>query len=330
MLRLESGLAEIEFVDGAQVALHGPSNFELKSTALGSLHIGKLRVHVSERAQGFTIETPSARVVDLGTDFEVEVREQGDAEVRVLKGQVETTPIRAAIQRNSGGVRLNAGEGARFSAHSASVTRLASDEQGIFHPVLRRSGPALGTNVVDQPHLDTYSGCTYICSLNCATGGRAGEFSFFSRTAGGFVTPLLLSLDERQAYSVSGIGALLKSDGTGLQCGAFRLLAGSDRIAPGVHFLGFFDGQVESDGRGDVRVLAANPGTIHGAVNAGQFGPWLYSLDDHNTRLSLGRKFSPQKDLAHGITVLEGRGDAWPGRFYSARLTIETLPQQKE
>jgi hypothetical protein len=48
-----------------------------------------MRAHVPEQARGFTVETPSHEVVDLGTEFTVEVHRSGIAEFDVLDGEVE-------------------------------------------------------------------------------------------------------------------------------------------------------------------------------------------------------------------------------------------------
>lgn len=86
-LRLVEGIAQIEFVSGANVVLEGPAEIELLSPMLVRCVSGKLRAHVPNQAIGFVVETPSKRVVDLGTEFAVSVGSMGD-EVHVLDGEV--------------------------------------------------------------------------------------------------------------------------------------------------------------------------------------------------------------------------------------------------
>ena len=70
---LRSGIAEITFADGAWVAIKGPANLEFLASGKGSLRSGQLAAHVPPQAVGFEIETPTTRVVDLGTDFRLAV-----------------------------------------------------------------------------------------------------------------------------------------------------------------------------------------------------------------------------------------------------------------
>lgn len=89
VIQLESGSAEIRFHRGANVWLHGPSTFRIDSDNAGHLAIGKVTAHVPQQSQGFAIDTPSARIVDLGTEFGVQVDAQGRADIEVTRGEVE-------------------------------------------------------------------------------------------------------------------------------------------------------------------------------------------------------------------------------------------------
>lgn len=88
-MKLLSGAAEIRFDSGASVALEGPAEFELIDPTIGRLHSGRLVALVTEPAKRFLIETQRARVVDLGTQFGVEVA-AGETTVQVFQGRVET------------------------------------------------------------------------------------------------------------------------------------------------------------------------------------------------------------------------------------------------
>jgi hypothetical protein len=88
-LKLESGMAAIEFTSGARVLLEGPAELDLVSGMEVFCRSGKLRANVPPPAQGFTIVTPSSRVVDLGTTFGLSVRGDGGALVKVMQGKVE-------------------------------------------------------------------------------------------------------------------------------------------------------------------------------------------------------------------------------------------------
>ena len=53
---------------------------------------GKLTAKVAGRAKGFTVETPSATLVDLGTEFAADVDRDGNGEVHVFRGEVIVQP----------------------------------------------------------------------------------------------------------------------------------------------------------------------------------------------------------------------------------------------
>ena len=89
LLRLDTGKAQITFDNGARLYLQGPAVFYLYSPSRTHLQSGKLVANVPEQAIGFTIETQKAEIVDLGTEFGVNVATSGDTEVQVLDGEVE-------------------------------------------------------------------------------------------------------------------------------------------------------------------------------------------------------------------------------------------------
>ncbi len=91
-IELESGEAEITFDCGAMVVLQGPAALELNSAWEATLHHGTLRANVPHEAVGFRILQQSVDVVDLGTEFTLTASRDGRAEVRVIKGSVQTAP----------------------------------------------------------------------------------------------------------------------------------------------------------------------------------------------------------------------------------------------
>ena len=89
-LELKSGQVDIAYHSGAQVLLEGPAVYEVLGVNEGYLHRGSLVGRVTlDSAKGFTVETPFARVEDQGTEFGIEVVQNGAAVVLVLKGKVD-------------------------------------------------------------------------------------------------------------------------------------------------------------------------------------------------------------------------------------------------
>jgi len=93
-LELASGLVELKLTQGATLFVEGPAEWSIDGDNRATLTRGKLLARVPRQAIGFTLETPTARIVDLGTEFGVEVNTQDAAEVHVLKGlvTVQTAP----------------------------------------------------------------------------------------------------------------------------------------------------------------------------------------------------------------------------------------------
>jgi hypothetical protein len=87
-LPLADGLAEIGFEHGARVILRGPAAFEIQSADGGLLRRGGLTARVGPSSAGFTIHTPDATIVDLGTEFGVAVQEDKSSQIEVFAGQI--------------------------------------------------------------------------------------------------------------------------------------------------------------------------------------------------------------------------------------------------
>lgn len=87
-LRIKSGIAQIEFYQGARVSIEGPAQFQIVSSGEATCTSGKLSAHVPPPAKGFRINTPRGTIVDLGTEFGLDVSAAA-AEVHVFKGEVE-------------------------------------------------------------------------------------------------------------------------------------------------------------------------------------------------------------------------------------------------
>lgn len=92
-LRLNQGQASLKLGDGADVALAGPTTFGVESESTASLFSGKLRARLDTKDQSkpqFVLQARGVRVVDLGTEFGVEVVPNGITEVHCFEGEIET------------------------------------------------------------------------------------------------------------------------------------------------------------------------------------------------------------------------------------------------
>lgn len=89
VFKIEKGIAQIEFYSGAQVIVEGPAELELVSAYRTWCRRGKLTARVPKQAHGFTILTPSFEVIDLGTEFGMDLTEDGEARLQVFDGEIE-------------------------------------------------------------------------------------------------------------------------------------------------------------------------------------------------------------------------------------------------
>lgn len=88
VLKLAEGLAQLTYECGAKVVLRGPSELHVGGPSRGVLPRGQITAVVPRRAVGFVVTTPCAEVIDLGTEFAVDVDVSGASQVHVFKGEV--------------------------------------------------------------------------------------------------------------------------------------------------------------------------------------------------------------------------------------------------
>lgn len=95
-LTLTEGLAEIMTARGTRLLLEAPCEVEFTedNNAL-QLVSGQLFASVPPQATGFTVQTPTARIIDIGTEFGVEADEEGTTRLQVYDGEVRAAPIGA-------------------------------------------------------------------------------------------------------------------------------------------------------------------------------------------------------------------------------------------
>ncbi|MBN8457483.1 MAG: FecR domain-containing protein [Verrucomicrobia bacterium] len=88
-LAFRTGLVELTYPDGVCVTLEGPADFSVGDGRTSSLAFGKLVAHVPHGAEGFTVKFPDGKVVDLGTEFGLDVQANGRTELGVFDGEVK-------------------------------------------------------------------------------------------------------------------------------------------------------------------------------------------------------------------------------------------------
>lgn len=130
-----SGELSLEFASGVDVSIRGPAVLTALSPMRARMQRGSARASVSPGAEGFTIETPSAEVVDLGTVFGVGVSDSAVTRVAVFEGEVDVTPTvntrRIPGRSDPGATRLRIGEGIELDS-GGTMRPLTSIVNGWF------------------------------------------------------------------------------------------------------------------------------------------------------------------------------------------------------
>jgi hypothetical protein len=116
---LREGYAEMLFDNQARVVLEGPVEFQILAEDRIALNYGKVYVTVPKGAIGFTVNTPSARIIDLGTEFGVQTDTFGDVQMHVIKGK---TTLIAGDRSNRINVEVNQGQAKKVSGTTLEVS----------------------------------------------------------------------------------------------------------------------------------------------------------------------------------------------------------------
>jgi len=118
--KLDHGFAQIEFFSGATLLVEGSAELEIVSAWEARCVFGKVRVRVPPAARGFRLMAPGMKLVDLGTEFAVNVDPaRQSADVHVFEGEVVAHPA------GQPEVSLRAGGGLRGGPAASGGAALA-------------------------------------------------------------------------------------------------------------------------------------------------------------------------------------------------------------
>jgi hypothetical protein len=124
---ITSGAAELLLKNGVVLLLDGASDLELVDELRAILRSGSVVVRVPKGMSGFRLDTATAEVLDLGTEFAVRIGSGMVTDVQVYDGAV----IANGVGNGEPGFpcRIEAGEAQRFSAAAAAdPERIPFDE----------------------------------------------------------------------------------------------------------------------------------------------------------------------------------------------------------
>ncbi len=180
IIRVTQGKLNLRYPCGTKVVLHSPAAYQLISDKGALILLGRLTASVSEAGIGFSVVTPRATVVDLGTDFGVEVNNDGETDVVVFQGKVDVEyhDDRVSTQR------LNKGEAVHLEA-TGTVSRIVSISS------LTYSGQSLPQS--SQP--------TVIAQVRDNISTRTSLFKFYEIVHAGMDEDALVYVDRQHEYN---------------------------------------------------------------------------------------------------------------------------------
>lgn len=122
-MELRKGIARIGYDGGIELIVQGPARLVLENASSATLLTGKVVFKADDASAPFTLKTPASILVDIGTEYAVEVGAD-EEEVHVFSGEVRRLPKEPASQaqaelllagdaRRYGGAGADGGEPAR-------------------------------------------------------------------------------------------------------------------------------------------------------------------------------------------------------------------------
>lgn len=200
------GSVELLFASGVKASIDGPAELDVVGPLEIRLLAGKVTADVGERGKGFVIETPEARVVDLGTVFGVDATSSASTNVVVFNGKVEVYEKGAFRPL----VLLSQGEGLRLESNrrtSRIVSVNGPDEAGAWSVQAQRPAAALITAVSDSMSTDEEGAKKWPSLRNfyrIVPGGLRDGASAFADTADSWsdVPAELIGADQVRTFAV--------------------------------------------------------------------------------------------------------------------------------
>jgi hypothetical protein len=266
-IRLNTGSLRILFEHGTSLTLQAPAVLEVQNAMLTRMHRGSIRVLVAKGAEGFSVSTPIAKVIDLGTEFGVRVDERGGTDVVVFQGSVDVEGRLIANGPPQLNQRLSAGEAVRVD-EIGTASRLVTVEPGQFP---KGGGGSL------EPPIDLRPPLIQEVLDNIV---RAGNFNFYEIVHAGMREDALAFVD-RPDHQWNGVD----------KAGIPPYLVGGDLVRT------FNDDKLSGDLEITVRLIS--PATIYILLDDRVHAPdWLLrDFELVNERIGLDRGIGRLQEL---------------------------------
>ncbi|MBN2065114.1 MAG: NPCBM/NEW2 domain-containing protein [Sedimentisphaerales bacterium] len=126
LYKLRYGFVELAFDNNARVTIEGPAEFYIAGEDRIKCNYGSVFSNVPKEAIGFAIATPKALIIDLGTQFGVQIDKQGDTELHVLKGK---TALVAGEGEQKASGEVTQGQARKVSGTDEQVSEIPFDSK---------------------------------------------------------------------------------------------------------------------------------------------------------------------------------------------------------
>lgn len=171
IIRMRSGIAQLELFSGVTIIIEGESEFEIHSPMEMTVAKGKIRALVPTAARGFKVSTASGDLIDLGTEFALEVTPE-HADMHVLQGEIEWHPTfsERRLLTNGESLRWTAdGQSAPIRFESNSYPDIGDFERRFIHQrnERRQSWIEHSNQISEDPRIIAY--------FPMNKGGRSGR-----------------------------------------------------------------------------------------------------------------------------------------------------------
>ncbi len=125
LLLIREGFATLVFDNDATVVMEGPAEFQILTSDQIKLNYGRLYAIVPPQAYGFQVTTPSAKIIDLGTEFGVQQDMHGNTELHVVRGK---TSLVSGVQGSRINVYVEAGTAKRLDTQTGQIKDIVCNE----------------------------------------------------------------------------------------------------------------------------------------------------------------------------------------------------------
>lgn len=183
-LRLAKGIARIHFDSGPDLVVQAPAALRIQSSTTALVHSGRVVFRADETASPFDLQTPSSNLLDIGTEYAVDISAESE-EIHVFEGEVERTP-RSPAMAVQGTEHLAAGEARRYLPLVSAPGQPTALDPTKFVREFPEPGPLLADPAAG---LLAYEGFDYADAKMLDQGRASGGIGWSTAWRAGFARP---------------------------------------------------------------------------------------------------------------------------------------------